>query len=307
MNGSRNLQFSIFLYFLIPLCLFTSFATHAQKPPAPSVQPLDIVREFFSANGIKHKEKYLCCDAKEHEDKIPYGKNIADNIRREANLLYADNKTAVINVMLIDTTTKSNPLELYVFLRKENDNTIKVIRDAKTDATGDWKIEAIRTLPLSRQLNRNLDELRQASKDDISRCFDSQQDYEFELANTTLAASPDKDIVQFLNTNIKKFDTLLTKTKEALYSVNETNIKRVKWNAPINKLLKELLLRNIVIGSDDCPDCIYFILDGIIATSVGFMYVQSGIKPLKPDPDKYISLRETGRGWYVYKMMGKGK
>lgn len=148
---------------------------------------IDLVKQFFSAEGIPNKEVVYTGEMKEYYLNAPtIGKSLPNDISKKFKLLETNEQKAVYSVNL---SKDGEGVDYYLYLSKEKKQ---------------WKIRAIRTLALPQLYYMLLEEL--------SKKTDKTKSEEAELQRMEFAIKSDSEIKAFFLKNEDEFSQLVKLT-----------------------------------------------------------------------------------------------
>lgn len=277
-NELKNMK-QLYIFFLLLL------GSSCPAKNAVEQTPLSITENFFRFEGFAEKSKYLCCEAA--EDFPPdstFGQFIPKYISRNYEQLYVNNSTAVIAVELADSAKKN---DFYVYFKKDSI----------------WKIEAIRSLALSGIVEQTLAYLEKTPREELNAMNEkiygkkNMPDIDFEIANSRLLLSSDKELIEHFKKNKKIFKDIAGYYTDKGFIQNSTPAKD---DAHLQKLLKEIFISHI--GADDMGQVdICLTIGGMVDNTVGYFYQPDTMNVPKMDKAGYIMIRDLGEGWYLFK------
>ncbi|MCX2745885.1 hypothetical protein OO013_18530 [Mangrovivirga sp. M17] len=255
-------------------------------------QPLDLAKEIFSSERFYGIDRYTYG---EYQGK-PNGTHLAKGVKKEFELLDKNEMTAVVAMTLCDSTGR---FLIDTYLHFRNDEY--------------WKMEAFRTLTNTdvyaefveriESMNKfQIDSLVNAvnSKPDTKNRI-SEEDIQFDLENSKLILSSDRELKDYYTNNKEKFEAI-KKSVISIYGKGKYSLENTRdITDDYNKELFDLKLTALTIGGYLCESCIFFIIGGVSDNTVGYLYVDSLTDIPLMSPDDFIVLRDLGEGWFLFK------
>ncbi|QCK13862.1 hypothetical protein [Mangrovivirga cuniculi] len=275
------------LFIILYLIIVVSLNLYSQ-----GYQPVELAKEIFSEERFYGIDRYTYG---EYQGK-PNGTHLAKGIKKEFELLEENEMTAVVAMTLYDSTGRFL-IDTYLHFRNDEH----------------WKMEAFRTLTNTdvyaefveriESMNKfQIDSLINAvnSKPDTKKRI-STEDIEFDLENSKLMLSSDKELKNYFKGNQEKFEALkqlvISKFGKEKYSLDNTKDITNFYNVE----LSSLKLTSLTIGGYLCESCIFFIIGGVSDNTVGYLYVDNVSDIPIMSPDDFIVLKDLGGGWFLFK------
>lgn len=260
---------------------------------AQTDEPLSLTKRIFGKDKFSQLNKYIDGEYKGH----PNGTDIPASVSREYTLLQQDEKTAVVNITLRDSS--GYELDTYLHFVKH-----KVWRAIAWRALAFTGIIAQVKDELEKMTPMQIDSIINQTKNDSTRhiLFKSREEYQFELGNATLTLASDRDLISHFRKNEAEFERL----KELLLSRDIMSKRRgvmeIKRDDSVHVEMRKLLLHNVSPEHvNDSTQYLNFNIGGMIDNTVGYFYIENAKDVPKMHPNRLIMLRELGKGWYLYK------
>ncbi|RAJ76547.1 hypothetical protein CLV59_10866 [Chitinophaga dinghuensis] len=279
---------------LIPLfCLFC-FSCHTNTPNRHPTSPLDVAKLIFGPDSVPDMYRYMTGEY----DGTPNGQDLK-HAHLRFRVLDQQDSMALINMTVIDSAGRGE------------DWYLQMLKDTT------WKLQTVSSLAMTGMMQVQLEELEQmpqgyldtlitAAQQDREgnalKMLTSMDDYHFLIGNLRLVLALDDTIVQHFKDNKAAFDTLKNEALKEVTAMGthslESPVKLMKQQANAGKAL---LIENIYAGEWGDPQCITFVIGGMMDNMVGYLYVPD--KSHLPDlyDSSLIMLRDLGDGWYMYK------
>ncbi len=276
--------------FHLLIILFCFIATQSESQSL--TDPLNLTKAIFSRNEFPNLDKHITGEFTGH----PNGTDIQIGTTTKFLLLEQNEKTAVVNVTLVDSI--GNEFDSYIHLKMD---TV-------------WKITAFRALAMTGmiyQMHKQLESLAVAQVDSVINSakndslgpapFTSKDQYTYLLENTNLINASDNKIIEHFKNHESEFNTL---KNSALLEI-DTSTAHQEQNIRLVHGLKQqhqsILISSVSTGGFQFGSAIEFRIGGIMDNQVGYLFVPENGHVPQMDPKEIILIREIGNGWYLYK------
>lgn len=246
--------------------------------------PLSIAKSIFDKTAFSDLDDHIIGEYKGR----PNGTDLPKNIKTEFLLLGQFEKTAVINLTIIDSL--GDVFDSYLHFEKDQ---------------GIWKMSAFRALAMTSIISKVKDELEKMSDTQIDSIiekskkdstnfsmFKSKKEYQFELGNSRLTLASDQEIIDHFKKNETEFNRI-----RDLFITGE---KTIKFRKEYEAEYRELFISSISNGGLERSNLLEFRIGGILDNTVGYYYSKNNDVP-GMNPSNMIMIREIGNGWYMYK------
>lgn len=273
---------------VLTICLFIVKGIYAQ-----TYEPLDLAKMIFARNNVLNISNYITGEYKGR----PNGKDLQNGSITKFTLLGQTSETAVVRMTILDLG--GSGVDTYLHFKKDTVWKMNAFRAlAMTGILEQAKME------LEKMTSQQIDSIIAASKkkkEDEYSIFTSREDYNYRLGNLKLTLELDDNIIKHFVTNKAAFERLKSLALSELEKENadeEISIGLIKNLKPD---YQKLFITSVSTGGYELGNCINFLIGGMVDNSVGYMYVTD--KKFLPDmdPDRIITIKEIGDGWYIYK------
>ena len=254
---------------------------------------MTLAKKIFAKDTFANLNKHITGEYNGH----PNGTDLPAYVSTEFLLLGQDDKTAVVNLTIVDSTAQ------------EFDTYLHFVKDDV------WKVTAFRALAMTgmiSQIKDMLENLTDAQVDSIVEhslsdtlgvsMFKSRKEYEDELGKARLTLSSDKELIAHFKENEKKFEKLKNDLISKGILSTERGLKDMDKGNEFKDRLGELFINSVG------PDIFYgshanlnFNIGGMLDNSVGYLYIKDKENVPEMNPNRFIMIREIGNGWYLYK------
>lgn len=274
-------------YYILAINLFLSTFCRAQ------IDPMSLVKTVFSKDTFPELENHITGEYKGH----PNGTDLPKNVKKDYLLLGENEKTAVVNLTIIDSIGVE--FDTYLHLVKEENI---------------WKIEAFRALAMTgiiAQVKDELEKMTEAQVDSMIEqykkdttafsMFKSKEDYQFELGNARLTLASDDNIIEHFKTNEIEFNRIKDSIQKEIEEIKIEEERTQSIGENYQNEYRTLFISSISTGGYELVNCIDFRIGGMIDNTVGYFYVKDKKDVPEMNPSRIIMVREIGNGWYIYK------
>lgn len=275
------------LFTILTLVLLSTIYSQGQTDT-----PLDLVKTIFSKEAFPNLDKHITGNYKGH----PNGMDLPTNASTNFLLLEQKEKTAVVNVTIIDSL--GSEFDAYLHLEKD---TL-------------WKITAFRALAmtgiaegihaeLKSMTKAEIDEIIELSKSDTLSygMFKSRMEYEHMLGETGLIIASDNELIAHFNNNRSEFEFIKNSISLEVDSSIINQESKVRVGESLKSNYHSLYISSIKVGGFDFYNSLNFVIGGMLDNIVGYLYVQNKEDLPSMNPNRIIMIREIGDGWYLYK------
>ncbi|UYZ62631.1 hypothetical protein [Hymenobacter weizhouensis] len=282
-------------FLLLFFCYFgTSLWSGAAAPAPPSLQPLQIARQFVAPAGWPLMRAYLSGEAATQARRETLGQQIPGLLQRRCELLAQDSATAVVAVELRDSVSRD---DLYLHFAKEQ---------------AIWKLRAIRRLSLTHLGPPMLQMFTGMSADEAAR-YDARHPeapHAFMVGNIRLWIGSDAALIEHFRRQQAGFQQAveLLRTHGYLAPAASTNDsvatateRAANADPAVQALLRPLFVHRVGRTVLDCGTCLEFVIGGMADNTVGLLYQPNPAAVPAMSPDRLIALRPLGQGWYLFK------
>lgn len=239
---------------------FLIMATASFTAVAAERTPEQIVRAFFGPSGIADKPSCYTGEMLSHfKDQPTLGQSLPRGALVGARPLFASPTRSVFGATI---AYQGSTQDWYAFLARES---------------GQWKLEAVRTLAQTGISAGVLQQLRQKSR--------RTTEEEWMLRNLELMLKSDAELRAFVVSHLKELGQVAS-----LLAAGEEGAARTAAR----------VLHVESIAKRDNGN-IELIIGGVVDNVVGFAYVPNGGSPPTLSPDDYIYVEHVQEGWYVFK------
>ena len=254
---------------------------------------MTLVKTVFSKDTFPELENHITGEYKGH----PNGTDLPKNVKKDYLLLGENEKTAVVNLTIIDSIGVE--FDTYLHLVKEENI---------------WKIEAFRALAMTgiiAQVKDELEKMTEAQVDSMIEqykkdttafsMFKSKEDYQFELGNARLTLASDDNIIEHFKTNEIEFNRIKDSIQKEIEEIKIEEERTQSIGENYQNEYRTLFISSISTGGYELVNCIDFRIGGMIDNTVGYFYVKDKKDVPEMNPSRIIMVREIGNGWYIYK------
>lgn len=256
-------------------------------------EPLALAQKIFGREKFDEIDKYSTGEY----TGSPNGQDLQKGAVTKFRLLEQTEKTAVVNMTILDST--GNGIDTYLHFEKHEV----------------WKITAVRALALSgiieqvkthlqsmtpQQIEEVIEKSKNKKKNDYSM-FNSREEYDFLLGNSTLLLELDDNIVQHFNKNEAEFERIKNIALEELESEKGDGEKSKILLEDFKQEYRKLFITSVSSGGFQFGNAIEFLIGGMVDNSVGYLYVKEEKDLPKMTSSRIIMIREIRNGWYMYK------
>lgn len=268
------------------LLIFIIIAFNQSNLKANDVQltPIEISEIVFSNSGFDYNKILpFCCDMHELNFRdSTLGQMLPVNTVREYQSLYIDDSSSVVAISL-DLNNETQ--DIYVFFTKLDD----------------WHIGALRTLVKTDIIRAAVAGIEKLDTDSALKALSKYgyDDIDKYIKRNNLLIASDKNIENYFNENIGKFDEIINNIQANHPQLQAEEIDNLNKEEFVVEKLKELLIDRIVIAENS--ECIGFQIGGIMDNTVGFFYQKDPNKVPRISKDLYIMIKPLKNGWYMYK------
>ena len=242
-------------------------------------EPLDLANKIFAKEKFRNIENYV---TGEYEG-IPNGTDLNDGTTTKFTLLGQTEKSAVVNMTILDVDGKG--IDTYLHFEKD-----KI-----------WKVSAFRSLAMTGIIELAVIELEKINLQQIDTLFSSKAEYDFQLGNAKLILELDDNIIEHFQTNQTEFERLKNLALTQLEKEKIAEERSVKLIEDLKTEYKKIFISDISIGGYELGNCINFLIGGMIDNTVGYIFVKDKKDLPEMHPNSIIMIREIGSGWYLYK------
>jgi len=225
---------------------------------AAANSPEDIVQAFFGPYGIDDKNACYTGEMLGFKEQPTIGETLSLGVSITTRPLLSTDSNIVLGVTL---TSAGHGKDWYAYLAKRE---------------GQWKLEAVRTLALTRipsMVLAQLEELENRTAEE-----------EWTLHNLRFMFKNDAELIDFLKSHTgelgKIVELISTDHSAAVQAARDLHIDSVK---KINHGLVE------------------FVIGGMVDNSVGFLWVPPGVTPPVISMNAYILVERAVGPWYLFK------
>lgn len=259
-----------------------------------SVEPIELAKKIFGKEKFDNISFYITGEYLGS----PNGQDIAEELTTKFTLLEQTDKTAAVNMTIIDSIGKG--LDTYLHFEKDSI----------------WRMKAFRALAMTGFIEQIVSELESMTaeqvekiieesintEDNNSAMFRSKDEYQFLLKNSKLTLALDDDIIKHFETHRLEFDKLRDLALEELSKTKVNDQQITKLLADQEEKYKKILVAGVSFGDYLVgSNCLSFHIGGMIDNTVGYLYVKDKKDLPQMNPSRVIMLREIGKGWYLYK------
>lgn len=275
--------------FLTLLLLIPSAICQAQLN-----DPMSIAKKIFAQEPFQEIEEYVTGEY----NGSPNGTNIPSSSKVYFTLLDRNNKTAVVNISVIDSMNQV--FDAYLHFVKEDKN---------------WKVTALRALAvtgITEQVKMMLESMTESQVDSLVTSsnhdsagyslFNSKAEYDFQLGNSRLTLASDEELISHFQSNKLQFEQIKDEVISKGILSSKKSLEQLDNNSEIRQRLDKLFINNVSPDENySSPENLNFNIGGMIDNTVGYLYVNDLKNLPKMSPDLFIMIREIGNGWYLYK------
>ena len=254
--------------------------------------PLTLAKTIFARDSFPDLDKHVSGEYKGH----PNGTDLPVTVSTDFLLLGQNEKTAVVNLTLTDSTEK----EFDCYLHFEKDSI--------------WKVTAFRALAMTgmiQNINKQLMAMTDAEVDSMIilsnndtlgfSIFKSKKEYKHLLGQTGLTIASDNDLISHFKKNKSTFEVLKNTVLLEIDTLQTDQEREVKIGLHLKSNYNQLFISSISTNGFEFGTAINFLIGGMIDNTVGYLYVKQGDHVPKMNSRSIIMIREIGGGWYLYK------
>ena len=259
--------------------------------------PLDLTKNYFNGK-LRNYKSVLISEAKD-QNFNPKKISKKANLEFEA-LMYSYNK-AVIAISLTEGKQHS---DIYAFWSKDKDWQITAFRALWLPGVFYMLLDNYKDLDsegIKKEYMKMLDEAKQKNDtmtdEQIVEKIGTLDEFRFNVENMKLTICSDNDLKEHFYKNQDKFDALLDKVQND--SISKTRTWRINKQSDFNLDMQKLLISDI--SDYNNSQLIVFKIGGMIDNSVGYFYCENTEDIPEMSDNRYIMIRELGKGWYLYK------
>jgi len=275
---SRSRVAGLLLVSLLCSCSSTP-APPTSKAPASGVGTPDwIVERFMDPKGFPKRADYYTGEMLEHfRTERTLGQFTPPEVSRTYRTLQSDSQLTVIGVHLRAPTGATS--DYYLHMRPDS---------------GQWKLEAVRTLSLMGVPTAVLESL--THKPALPESLRAVRD------NLRLLLSSDESLVTYAKAHLSELKDLRTRfgSIKGVQQISTHSNPSRSAEAEVKRILSELCLDSIETHEKE-EGLVFAVIGGMVDNTAGFVWVPPSAEPPSMDSSSYIVVIPVAEGWYLYK------